>query len=295
MKDSFGKRIWRVIYPCLVYYGVTFVVALAVMVFMMGRYMAANGLPGDVNEMTADLIEQVMSQSLLITLICDAVTIPFMLLFMHLDKKRSVKLGTYRAWERVSPVIFLACALFGIGLCITENNLLQISGIMEQYAEETEMLDSLIYQGSMWFQLLSVGIVAPVMEELLFRGVIQNRLYDYFRPVYAVILASVIFGVFHGNFIQFLYATLFALGLGYVYYKFKSIWAPVICHCAGNITSVLLTELLGDMEEGSSEYFVFIVIGAVAALAGFAFVYYMKSPVCLTAPSAGQSEAHSEM
>ena len=291
-RESAGKKFWRIVYPLLVYLGASVVVGIAIAAYLTGRYMSRFAVTGNYDETVNMITEIVASRAMLITLLCDVLTIPFLILFMARDKKRDLRFGTFKRYEHPSLPAILGCAVLGIGLCITENNLLDISELTETFEEETQMIADLLYQGGIWFELLVVGIIGPVMEELLFRGLILKRLCDYTRPVFAIVISSLIFGAFHGNTLQFIYAFLFGLGLAFICNKFHTIWAPILAHCAGNITSILLTEtpILEGIEEWSAGHILFIIIGAFLALGGFALVYYTREPKVTwssAAPNAG--------
>ena len=75
-------------------------------------------------------------------------------------------------------------------------------------------LEELLSQGSPWFTLLFSVVLAPVMEELIFRKVLIDRTIVYGDKA-AVVLSGLLFGVFHGNFHQFFYA--FGLGCIFAY------------------------------------------------------------------------------
>ena len=84
-------------------------------------------------------------------------------------------------------------------------------------------LEELLSQGSPWFTLLFSVVLAPVMEELIFRKVLIDRTIVYGDKA-AVVLSGLLFGVFHGNFHQFFYA--FGLGciFAYVYIRTAEIY-----------------------------------------------------------------------
>ena len=295
MQESGGRRVWRIVYPILVYFGVSIIVGIIIGVIVSAKYISGMGQEIDLDAMTKAVTSGLLEKTLLITLFCDALTIPFLLLFMAQDRKRDVFYGRYKKYAMPASAALLGCVVLGIGLCVTENNLLEISGLTETFSEDSEMIAELLYQGGVWFELLVVGIVGPIMEELLFRGVIQKRLEDYTRPTMAAILSAVIFGAIHGNMLQFIYAALFGLGFAFIYKKFHTVWAPILAHCAGNITSVLLTEtpVLEGIEEWSFGHILFILVGALLALGGFALVYYAREPKLLISPSSEEPQGYS--
>jgi membrane protease YdiL (CAAX protease family) len=92
--------------------------------------------------------------------------------------------------------------------------------------------------------LISIVIIAPIVEEFLFRGALQTYLKRRFQPKTAIILASACFGLFHfspeqgfGNIS--LIASLFVFGsfLGYVYERQGSLYASIGLHLAFNFIS----------------------------------------------------------
>lgn len=83
-------------------------------------------------------------------------------------------------------------------------------------------------------------IIAPITEELIFRGVILYYCCNNSSFVLANICQSVLFGIYHGNVIQGIYAALLGLLLGYVRIKYKTITAPILLHLMINASALLL-------------------------------------------------------
>ena len=89
-------------------------------------------------------------------------------------------------------------------------------------------------------------IIAPVTEELFFRGYLLNRWKNKFNTIIAVVLTSFLFALFHADLLG---ALIFAAILSLVYLKTKSIYGPVIIHFSNNaIVSifVLIEEILHE-------------------------------------------------
>lgn len=99
-----------------------------------------------------------------------------------------------------------------------------------------------------WINLIFVGILAPILEELVFRKMLCNRLLPLGEG-YAVVLSGVIFGLVHGNFFQFFYA--FALGavFAFVYIKTGRIRYSMVYHALINLTGGVLTPWLSERLE----------------------------------------------
>jgi len=97
-------------------------------------------------------------------------------------------------------------------------------------------------------------IMAPVFEEIIFRGIIQKGLINNgVKPWKAILLASVLFGLIHGNPWQFVGATLLGCVLGVVYYKTKSLLLPMLLHGFNNLCSAVL--IFYTQKESFSEAF----------------------------------------
>lgn len=94
-------------------------------------------------------------------------------------------------------------------------------------------------------QIIGLGILVPVAEELIFRGLLYARIRRTL-PVWASVLtASVIFALYHGNMIQILFAFPMAIILTLLYEKGKWISYPILFHMGVNLTTVVLGVLAG--------------------------------------------------
>ena len=88
--------------------------------------------------------------------------------------------------------------------------------------------------------ILTTGIMGPILEELLFRGIVFNRLRKVTSKNKSIVIASLLFAIFHlPNVVNCIYAYLLSFVLIKVYEKYKTIKAPILIHCACNITTNL--------------------------------------------------------
>ncbi len=94
--------------------------------------------------------------------------------------------------------------------------------------------------------IIVIVILAPVIEEFLFRGVLYNFLKNYFRRRYAIIINSLIFAFFHFSIAQSyanfnIVISLFVLAcfLNYLYERQQSLIAPIVLHATFNIFSII--------------------------------------------------------
>ena len=95
--------------------------------------------------------------------------------------------------------------------------------------------------------IISIVFMAPLVEEHLFRGAIQGHLMRKWKnPYLAIVIASLIFGVVHGNPAQIPFAFVVGMALGWMYYLTGSLIPGMLMHFINNGGSVLLYALSGD-------------------------------------------------
>lgn len=92
---------------------------------------------------------------------------------------------------------------------------------------------------SFWINLVFMAILAPIIEELVFRKVICDRLLPLGEG-YAIVLSGAIFGLVHGNLFQFFYAFLTGMLFSYVYVKTGRLRYTVIYHMIINFLGGVL-------------------------------------------------------
>ncbi len=85
------------------------------------------------------------------------------------------------------------------------------------------------------FGFLSMAVLAPVMEELLFRGAIQGHLQRIgWHPAWAIFTSAFIFGAVHGNPAQIPFAFLMGVVFGWLYYRTGSLLPGIVGHVLNN-------------------------------------------------------------
>ena len=97
------------------------------------------------------------------------------------------------------------------------------------------------------FGVLSIALLAPVLEELLFRGAIQGQLQAAGqKPWTAIIVSSLIFGVVHMNPAQIPFAFLLGMLFGWLYYRTGSLLPGIIGHVLNNSVAAINMILYGN-------------------------------------------------
>ena len=134
-------------------------------------------------------------------------------------------------------------AILGIGANAACSILLNLINSRTGFPNDVQ---EALFGSSLAVQLTGIGIIVPIMEEVLFRGLVYNRLKAYNNEWWSMILAAGIFAVYHGNPLQILFAFPMGLLILAVYEKEETLLAPVVLHMAVNISSILFTAAGGQ-------------------------------------------------
>lgn len=126
--------------------------------------------------------------------------------------------------------------LVGFGIVLSE-----IDNILRYFMPSPEFINSFMTDMtraglSSVFLLL---IVAPLTEEILFRGIILKGLASRYSPMKAIIISSLLFSVLHLNPYQLFPAFVIGLLLGFLYLKVKSVLLCVLAHSLSNLQVVV--------------------------------------------------------
>ncbi|MCM1263207.1 MAG: CPBP family intramembrane metalloprotease [Butyrivibrio sp.] len=89
--------------------------------------------------------------------------------------------------------------------------------------------------------IILYGLVSPFAEEVVFRGIIYNKIRKDYPVVTAVILSAFLFGLYHGNIVQGAYGFLMGILIAYTYEQFGSFIHAFLFHSAANITVYMIT------------------------------------------------------
>lgn len=135
---------------------------------------------------------------------------------------------------KILIISFGALYIFNIfGLAIN-NVIAQLKG-----SEVINPLSDLLSKVNMWETLFFAGILAPIMEEVIFRKVLLSRL-RRFGDFFSILLSALAFGMFHGNLSQFFYAVALGCIFGYIVIKTGTIKYSIILHMSVNIFGAVI-------------------------------------------------------
>ena len=142
------------------------------------------------------------------------------------------------SWKMI--IIGLGTAGFGNILLGMVINLLGEENPMVQ--NSYDMLNSAFSSNTtfqMIIQILVVVIIAPVVEEYLFRGYVFTECKKVYSLITSVILNGLLFGVFHMNLLQGINTFFFGIVLSLIYYHRSNIKDNILVHMTNNAAAIL--------------------------------------------------------
>ncbi len=138
------------------------------------------------------------------------------------------------------PIPFLVLYGAGIyGVALIADRLIEISGLTNIFSGYDTAVGMTMTGQSPIVMILAVVILGPIAEEIIFRWMIFGRVRFYLGKKRAIIISSLLFALFHGNMIQFIFCTVVGIALAFVYDRTGNIYLCVIAHMAINFTGVI--------------------------------------------------------
>lgn len=172
---------------------------------------------------------------------------------------------------------YLLIAVVSMAAAIGLNNIILFLDLAK-YSPGFQEAAEILFAPSFGEQLIYSGILAPLVEEVIFRGGIFRLLRKKLSFLWGAVLSSLLFGIYHGNLVQFIYATLLGMLLAYVYEKYGSLKAPIVAHVAANVVVCMLTWVDGFTWMFASPIFaISITVGCAAVVRfGIGKIYITK-------------------
>ena len=254
--NSLASKIWYIAYPFLFYY------AVMLTVMTVAQWVLGNSH------------ERFVTCQLLATL----VTIPFMMPFYRQDQ---ALLGIPRKkpeFTREKALtalwVMVSAGLIGIGL----DNMISMSPLVSMSAAYQEA-NAGFYGGTLVMELLSSALFTPILEELVFRGILFGRL-KRLLPLWAAVLgSSLLFAVMHFNIVQFIYALFMGVVLAGAAQLGGNVCYAVFGHMTINLIAVLRTETGILKETVQGNLLSWMISGTILAAGILLFALFLRNHV----------------
>lgn len=258
-EEKIAVKIWRILYPLLFYYAVM----LTVMTLM--QWVAG-----------ADKQHYVLCQ-----MVAAIVTIPFMLPFYRetqtplIKDRKKIAVSKEKLLHILAAVVIAGC----IGTAL--NNIISMSPLIEM-SEGYKEVNEHFYGSTLALEMVSSALLTPVLEELVFRGIIFTRLKGMLPKFLAVFLSALIFSLVHFNIVQFVYAFFLGIVLAFLM-ECGGLGTAIAGHMTVNFLAVLRTEtglLENTMAANTFSWVVssVLLLTGLLLFAGYLYYHFSCSP-----------------
>lgn len=226
------SQVWRVVYPCGIHFLISQIVA------NVGLAVILKGMGGTMDDFNSHTIFLTGITALLTMIPC--------LYFYKRDVRARVTGGLIpkAGGRRLKVGEGLWLLLIGASLATFANMLVAALQNILPVREYQETMNQITSGKSIWMLVFWMGIVAPIAEEMVFRWLIYFRLRDYMRMGMAMAVSGILFGIYHMNLTQAVYASILGMMFAYFLEITGNLWASVLLHIGANCWSVLMPEIL---------------------------------------------------
>lgn len=238
------------------------------------KYFAKNSsvIQNSIDYQTAEITKELMANMNYILLTSSILTIVIFFL-IYIIKKKNISDELY--FKDTNKPNYLIALMLGVSVWLFNMgfvSLLSETGLFVKSFKALEDNMAFVGVNNVILSILVVGIVAPFAEELLFRGVIYNKLSKNISITATIIIQGILFGIYHMNFVQGLYASLLGILFGYITFKTKSIWPAIIIHMVNNTISIIAPYILGESFDSLFDYIILLIIGFIISAIGIVLI-----------------------
>ena len=239
------KKFWISVGKAVLYFGayfgaqfaISFVVSLIISVIISVSMIQPDGSI----DMTAymDKANAVLGEAMYYILIISGLLT--ILIFWIVAKIRKKKFVKSAALNKLKPATIAPILIGGIAFNFAISYLMGIIPFPQSWIDSYQASSSEVLGGAGIAMWISVVVMAPLVEELTFRGFIYTRLKQGMAKWVAAILTSLIFGIVHGTIIWAMYTFVFSLCLLYIFERTNSLWGCILFHMAFNFVGAVMS------------------------------------------------------
>lgn len=228
-----------------IYFLVYFATQL-VMGFVYGIMFSVNvmtsGEATDAVEVAEQLNTFIMDKAMEMTFWAGVMTLVIFWIRFAVRKKNFLKEIECKkiAKNSILPIVVIALGM-NVVLSVVIGYFPWPQGWMEAYMENSSIID-----GSLMSWLAAV-VMAPLLEEIVFRGLVYTRLKKGMPAIAAAIVASLAFGLCHSGIIWMIYATALGLVMTWIFEKYQSLLANILFHLAFNLMGQIISMIPENM------------------------------------------------
>lgn len=238
MKDI-EKKVWGMISPPVIYFFVQMTIELVLSIILfVKKLFEYNEKYQNVQDSSALILEMqdsLVKNSSYITFASATVA----LIIFGTRYYKSIKKGEIDAEKKVVINDIIVPIILAMIISVAISTILSLMHIDNIYGSY-EKTERILLAGNTLYSIFAIGMVVPVAEEFVYRGIMYNRIKREFGYFGAIFFSSLAFGIFHFNLLQGIYAFGIGIILSYCYEKYKNIKVPIFMHMAINIMAILI-------------------------------------------------------
>jgi membrane protease YdiL (CAAX protease family) len=192
-------------------------------------------------------------------------------IYVLLFRKKEINLFQRCSFKKISLKNSSLIIFSSLGLALLSGSLVNL--LISKFPSYMETSSAIESNATSVLGVISVVLIIPIFEEILFRGLIYNELKTHLNIILAIILQSVIFAAAHGNMLQGIYTFIMGVILAIVYNRTGSIIAPILFHIMYNLLgSIVLPFILSDID---GYYIAILILGSI--ITTFSLVLILKN------------------
>lgn len=148
----------------------------------------------------------------------------------------------FKAKRSIDGLSLVPMAILAAASAVGMNGLLNLIELY-RFSPTFQEISEIQFDTPVWLGIISYGILAPLGEEVVFRGVVYGQFKKVMKVPLAIVLSGLAFGLFHGNLVQAVYATVIGILLALVYELYGTLIAPMVFHGIANLFVYIMLDL----------------------------------------------------
>lgn len=237
------KKIKVIMFSILIV--MAFVLTQIIASFIGSIFISAQFINSALNpeEIQTEIAQTLSNNATIISIFGNIIFLVLGILIYKIKKKKineEISLNQVYLKDLLIPVIAIVTYSISFNLLI---NILPIPASL--LGNTTEL--GIASQSNLAFYILAILIIAPIVEEFAFRGIIMTKLRKEYSSIVAIMISAILFGLIHlmtGSILIVLFAIIGGIIFGLSYEKTGTLFAPIIVHSIGNICDMITNSIL---------------------------------------------------
>lgn len=219
----------------------------------VGILIASKGIKLDESEFANFLKNDPSSIFFSILSIIPAHLITLLIAWFYVTKNKQFSFKESLGWQMNGFNVWIAVIIIGLFYVIS-------AGLIWIFGEQSDEFQKILQssKATLYVMAFMATFSAPIIEEIIYRGIVYSAFYKQFGAFVAIIVASILFASVHymqywGNYASLIGITLFSFVLTFVRYKTKNLLPCILLHFLFNGSQCLLLIISSLIEQPSVE------------------------------------------